>query len=601
MQNLQNMRKEFELEVWDAQGDIEDLDKLHRKLGYGKLASVLVLIGLIVMLINSLNIITIVFILVFIQLLILLSIIQIKSEKKLVDTTIKLKVNEDYLARMDGKWGEFEDVGEEFISKEHKYSADLDIFGKNSIFQYLNTTKTWHGRQKFAKDLTEANFSDEEVIERQRAVWELSPSKNFTTDFQLHGSKIHFKGELSELIEILKGSEHVRGVSPIFSYLLILPVFSSLFMLIVFIMQLSEFFIPAAILLFVHILLWIMSATKFSKELSKITGAGYRIGEYSELFNMVERRSFDCRELIKIRAKIKAGNGVVASDAINKLDRIITLIDMRRSGIMYFVLNVFFMWDFICLYLLRSWQAEYRNYVEDWFEALGDLESLLSFANLGLIEANSCLPSLTAENVVEAKELGHPLIPPTKRVNNDAVINNEILIISGSNMSGKTTFLRTIGVNMVLGLAGGFVCAKELNMPNIGISTSMRIADDLSEGVSTFYAELQRIKGIIDECKGKKTLFLIDEMFRGTNSKDRLEGAQTVIKSLESEGSIGLVTTHDLALCDLAKANERVVNYSFSEEYVDDEIVFDYKLRVGKSDSTNARFLMGKLGIEVEE
>jgi len=129
----------------------------------------------------------------------------------------------------------------------------------------------------------------------------------------------------------------------------------------------------------------------------------------------------------------------------------------------------------------------------------------------------------------------------------------------------------------------------------------MRIADDLSEGVSTFYAELQRIKGIIDECKGKKTLFLIDEMFRGTNSKDRLEGAQTVIKSLESEGSIGLVTTHDLALCDLAKANERVVNYSFSEEYVDDEIVFDYKLRVGKSDSTNARFLMGKLGIEVEE
>ena len=595
------MRREFELEVWDAKADIEDMNKLHRRLGNGKLASVILTIALIVMVINNLSIITIVFILVFVQLFILLCIVQAKTEKKLVDTTIKLKINEDYLARANGTWGEFEDMGEEFISKGHKYSADLDIFGKNSLFQYLNTTKTWHGRQKFAKDLSEANFSSDEIKARQYAVWELSASKTLTSDFQMNGEKIRFKGELRELIGLLKGSEHVDGISPIYSYLLILPVFSTIFMLVVFFMQLSEFFVPAVLLLLVHIVLWALSIMKVSGNLGKITGAGYRIGEYSELFSLVERRSFDCDELRAIKSRIKSDNGIVASDAVKKLDRIIMLIDMRRSGILWFVLNMFFLWDFICLYLLRSWQAEHQDYVEGWFEALGELESILSFANLGLVEENSCLPSIVEENAVLAKDLGHPLIHSEKRVNNDVTINNEIFIVSGSNMSGKTTFLRTVGINMALGLAGGFVCAKELNIPNVGISTSMRISDDLSEGVSTFYAELQRIKGIIDECKGKKTLFLIDEMFRGTNSKDRLEGAQTVIKSLESEGSIGLVTTHDLALCDLANDHERVANYSFSEEYSDDEIVFDYKLRVGKSDSTNARFLMGKLGIETPE
>jgi len=592
------MRKEFELEVWDAKGDIEDMQKLHTRLGNGKLASVILTIALIIILINNLHITTIVLILVLIQLFILLCIIQVKTEKKLIDTEIKLKINENYLARMDGTWSEFEDIGAEFISKGHKYSADLDIFGKNSIFQYLNTTKTWHGRQKFAKDLGEANFSSDEIKARQYAIWELSASKTLTSDFQICGSKIKFKGEIKELISLLKGSEHVDSISPIYSYLLILPVFSTIFMLTVFFMQLNEFFIPAALLLLVHIVLCGVSIMKVSSSLSKISGAGYRIGEYSELFNLVERRSFDCDELRAIRSKIKSDNGIVASEAIKKLDRIIMLIDMRRGGIMWTVLNVFFLWDFICLYLLRSWQAEHQDYVEGWFEAIGALESILSFANLGLVEPNSCLPSIFDEGIIEAKDLGHPLINEKTRVNNDVTINNEIFIVSGSNMSGKTTFLRTVGVNMVLGLAGGFVCAKELNIPNVGISTSMRISDDLSEGVSTFYAELQRIKGIIDECKGKKTLFLIDEMFRGTNSKDRLEGAKIVIKSLESEGSIGLVTTHDLALCDLANEHDRVANYSFSEEYVDDEILFDYKLQKGQSDSTNARFLMEKLGIE---
>ncbi|MDL2248930.1 DNA mismatch repair protein MutS, partial [Tyzzerella sp. OttesenSCG-928-J15] len=148
----------------------------------------------------------------------------------------------------------------------------------------------------------------------------------------------------------------------------------------------------------------------------------------------------------------------------------------------------------------------------------------------------------------------------------------------------------------VLGIAGGFVCASKLKLPNVGIGTSMRIYDDLSEGVSTFYAELERVKIIIDICKQEKMLFLIDEVFRGTNSNDRLEGAHSVLKSLDEAGAIGLITTHDLALCDMAD-NKRILNYSFNELYENNEIIFNYKLTEGKSTTTNAKFLMEKLGI----
>ena len=593
------MRREFQFEVKECGDNIIYLTESHKLLGNVKLGALIVILICAVLVFRNLNILLMALGVILIQLYILLSVIQIKTEKRIEENKIKLKINQDYLDRLDGTWHDFSDKGEEFVCKSHKYTDDLDIFGENSVFQYLNTTKTWHGRQRFAKDLSCANFDTEEIKGRQKAVWELSPTKNFTVDFQFYGSKIRFKGEILELISLLKGSSR-KSVPAVYSYLLLLPVFSTAFILAVFFTGFSELYIPAALLLFAHIALWVFCTIKLSGDLKKITGAGYRIGEYSEIFGMMERKFVDSATLKALKSKVKSDNGIVASEAIKKLDRVIMLIDMRRSGLMYFVLNIFFLWDFICVYFLRSWQAEYSDYVEGWFEAVGELESLLSFANLSFVEENCCIPEIVEENTIEAKALGHPLINISKRINNDVGINNEIFIISGSNMSGKTTFLRTIGANMVLGRAGGYVCAKELKMPNIDISTSMRVVDDLSEGVSTFYAELKRVKGIINDCKGKKTLFLIDEMFRGTNSKDRLEGALAVIKTLESEDSVGLVTTHDLALCDLAD-NERIKNYNFSERYENDEIIFDYILMPGKSESTNARFLMNKLGIEVAE
>jgi DNA mismatch repair ATPase MutS len=242
--------------------------------------------------------------------------------------------------------------------------------------------------------------------------------------------------------------------------------------------------------------------------------------------------------------------------------------------------------------------VKYSHIAESWFLALGEFESLLCFSNLPNVCGNTCLPDLTTGKIISAKEMGHPLIPNASRVNNDVSCNNNIFIVSGSNMSGKTTFLRTVGINLVLCRAGSFVCSKQMRFSAMEIMTSMRIVDDLNEGVSTFYAELKRIKAIIEFSKQTPDMiFLIDEIFKGTNSVDRLIGAKTVLSKLNEMGAIGIITTHDLDLCDIVSQYPRQKNYSFSEYYHDDEIHFDYKIKPGKSTTTNAKYLMKMIGI----
>jgi len=247
--------------------------------------------------------------------------------------------------------------------------------------------------------------------------------------------------------------------------------------------------------------------------------------------------------------------------------------------------------------MLEEWKEKYSKLSEDWFLKIGELESLISFANLPNACSNMSTPIYTDDkNIIKAEEIGHPLLPNDKRISNDMAIDDNILIISGSNMSGKTTFLRTVGINLCLAKAGSLVCANKFTFSNLNILTSMRITDDLNEGISSFYAELKRIKLIVDEAKkNQDILFLIDEIFKGTNSIDRLYGAKTVISKLSGLNTIGLISTHDLELCSLA--NSRIKNYSFSERYADNKIYFDYKIKEGKSETTNAKYLMEIIGL----
>lgn len=295
-------------------------------------------------------------------------------------------------------------------------------------------------------------------------------------------------------------------------------------------------------------------------------------------------------------------NEKAASQQIKQLDNIAGAVAFKYNPIVYFVINNLFFWDFHCLFALEKWKAGSGPSLRKWVNNLGIYEALASLAMVAQLNPDWCFPEFDQERLfLAAEQMGHPLLGNQQRVNNNFKIDKQIAVITGSNMSGKTTLLRTIGINLVLAYAGAPVCARKFNCSIMEIYTSMRISDDLNSGISTFYAELLRIKMIIDFSKNKQDMiFLIDEVFRGTNSRDRVIGARNVVLNLNKDWIIGLISTHDHELCKLEnEANGRIVNYHFMESYTEDEIKFDYLLKPGPCTTSNAKYLMKMAGIEI--
>jgi DNA mismatch repair ATPase MutS len=336
---------------------------------------------------------------------------------------------------------------------------------------------------------------------------------------------------------------------------------------------------------------------KTSSYLATVSLAPLIFGHYATVLQTVAKEDFANPHLQKIQSNLKE-----AVSAISALDLIINRTSVKSFGLFYYLLNMLLLWDFDCAIRLSNWKERYGNKCEFWLKRLGELESLLSLAVLGNTCSEACLPEVTTNTrQIKAQQLGHPLLPNQTRICNDFEQQEQLLLISGSNMSGKTTFLRTVGINLTLARSGGYVCAQSLQCASFQLISSMRIRDDLSEGISTFYAELRQIARIVSAAKSEGDLFfLIDEIFRGTNSEDRLAGATAVIGELSRRRAMGMVTTHDLSLCDLETSLSNLRNYSFAENYSGDSMFFDYRLRIGKSTSTNAQFLMRQVGIELD-
>jgi len=273
-----------------------------------------------------------------------------------------------------------------------------------------------------------------------------------------------------------------------------------------------------------------------------------------------------------------------------------------RMNAFYWIFNAFLMWDFALLTRLEKWKIKNRDRIGVWLYTLGEMEAYCALSNVHFDKSEWVLPEITEEEEIEAKEFTHPLIVP-EGVKNSFFLGGEIKtsLITGSNMSGKSTFLRTTGLNMVFSYLGLPVNAKVFKTGRMVPYTCMRTKDNLEEGISSFYAEILRVKNIIRATeRGEKVFFLLDEIFKGTNSADRHTGAEVLIKQLMERGSKGLVSTHDLELCELEKRDSRINNLHFKEHYTDNEIKFDYKLRKGKSTTRNAVYLMKMAGINLE-
>lgn len=501
------------------------------------------------------------------------------------------------LARLEGRWQEFPGGGEEFADGAHPYAQDLDVVGKRSLFQLLSSAFTHCGRARFAADLLAPAYSREELLRRQKAVEELAGQEEWTAELEYLLAQAGDDPAFPRLLEQLGDGRlflRSRAARGMLTASRVLTCGSAAAAAVT---GAPLALGAASLLILVQLLLWGLGMGPVNRYLGAVRDLSYRLSRYEEPVRAVAEHPFQGEKLREISQTMAE-----ALQGIRSLSTLSRRVSQSRNSLAALALNGLFLWDFGCAAGLSRWKQAHGEKAEGWFAALGELESLMSLANLPLACSTVCLPQPWQGPGLQARGMGHPLLRNEARVCNDFSMGREIRIISGSNMSGKTTFLRTVGVNLVLAQAGGYVCAREFRFAPARLATSMRIADSLSQGISTFYAELKRIKAIVDAARTDPSVFfLIDEIFRGTNSADRQKGAQAVLEALSRLGVSGLITTHDLELCRLEETCPGVSNQCFFERYEQGEILFDYKIHPGVSKTTNGAFLLRQIGLPLPD
>lgn len=518
----------------------------------------------------------------------------------LEEAKIFSQINRNEIEALKGNYSAFKN-GSEFIDSNHPYTSDLDVFGERSLFQLINRTHTFFGKKFLAQSL-QAPHKTPEILKRQKAITELKEKASWRQKLQVAGHKdTSLSIDPSSLINWFSSETIYDRRKWLTMLIIVLPILTTSSFI------LSFFFLPKAI----PTLLWIIQFIIVSFENKQIiliheltSSKATALNRYKELLFICENEDFCSEKLIELQQQLCSSSSGKASAAIQDLALYINQLDLRNNVYVHFPINTIFFWDLHWIRKLEQWKKKHRVDAAGWFKSIGKLEELNSLATLYFNNPKWTLPEITDDKkVILAANAAHPLIPENKRVANDIKINGpgKVLIVTGSNMAGKSTYLRTVGVNAVLALAGGPVCATSFKISNIKIYTSMRIIDSLQENASSFYAELQRLKLILDEVKREENvLFLMDEILRGTNSHDRHLGSAAVIRQLISYDASGILATHDLELGKLEKeVPGKIENYSFDVQIENDRLFFDYKIHPGICNSLNASILMKKMGIDI--
>lgn len=513
-------------------------------------------------------------------------------------TVALLDINRSSVARLEHRWTDFEADGAEFRDPEHRYIVDLDIFGPDSLFQWINVTNTHAGRERLRTWLTEPLSTTEEIHTQQEAVRQLGDNLDWRQGFQADGMASGRRYQ--DPTAFLNWAEDER---PMFSRMQrvvyrVLPAVTVALVLVA--TQAPSIVWMAITMVLVQTGLFIVRYTKNNRLGADVREQGSAMQDYAGMLRAMEENPFSSTRLTEFRERLHQ-DGSRASEALEQLNTMTKRLEVQHHPLPHFLLNILFLWDIQYLRRTESWKVKWGKQLRPWLADLGAAEGLASLAIIAHDHPDWTFPEVVeGEPRVEAEGIGHPLLPDDRRVTNSVPLEGpgSVLVITGSNMSGKSTFLRTIGINLVLAYAGAPVCATRFRCTLVDVYTSMRNVDNLEKSISSFYAELLRMKMIVDAAgKDRPMLFLLDEIFRGTNSIDRYAGAVTVLKKLSDKGAMGLVSTHDLELGELADESDRFHAYHFEEHYVDDEIRFDYKLRTGISTTRNAMQLMKMVGI----
>ncbi len=501
------------------------------------------------------------------------------------------------LARIDDRWAGTGETGERFADPHHVFSTDLDIFGRGSLFQLLSTARTRMGEDTLAAWLLRPS-AVETIRERQAAVSELRTQLGLREDLAVLGEDAGV-GVYPEAL--MKWAESPNLMKPLWIQILA-PILAALAVAAVVVWWAWDMVTPLILIIAIEGFVAYILRKPLEEALHGTENAFHDLNLLSEVLARVEAHKFESPRLQVLQRDLSSST-LPSSRAIARLRTLVDLINSRHNTFLR-VIDVPLMYSVQVGFAAERWRRLHGSAVRRWVTAIGEMEALLSLATYSFEHPADPFPELKeGEPFFDAQELGHPLIPAASCVRNDVTVGGEkrVLLVSGSNMSGKSTLLRSIGINVVLAMAGGPVRARRVHLTPLQVGASIRTNDSLQEGSSRFYAEITRLRNIFDLAGGDPPLiFLLDELLQGTNSKDRRIGAEGIVRALLERSAIGLVSTHDLALTDIGGSmNGYLRNIHFEDEIENGRIKFDYVLRDGVVTKSNGLELMRSIGLKV--
>lgn len=521
-------------------------------------------------------------------------------ENKIRNLELLSGTSEDELSILEHNYTHRYD-GASFLPHDHDYAHDIDLFAEGSIYQWLNRCYTEQGRALLANNLLHP-LDVEKSVQRQEAIKELAPMVAWRQQLQAFAIRnpVTHKTEKS-IVNWLSNDAAYKSNPKIFIFIYSLITLGVLAATIL-------GYIPFAIFMFAYIIFFIIAGV-FSRKAgagySELNGVIKEVETISELIKWIEGKSFTSPLLQQLQSRISQKKEP-AHKAIQHLKKILDRFDLRHHILGPLFLNTFLLWDLRQMLALDRWRNQHKTVVPEWFHTIAEAEVLNSLASFRFNDPDTCWPVFKeAHGSFRATGMAHPLIPKDKQVTNDFTIDGKgkIALVTGSNMAGKSTFLRSVAVNIVLARMGAPACCTMLELSPLQLMSSMRVSDNLNENTSTFLAELKKLKSIITAVNEHRTvLILLDEILRGTNSYDRHLGSDALIRQLVKQQAMAVVASHDLELTKLEDDfPTHIDNYHFDVEVQNEQMYFDYKLKEGVCKTVNAYLLMKNIGIEFEE
>ncbi len=484
-------------------------------------------------------------------------------------------------------------TGNQFVNPQHYYSHDIDLFGKGSFFQFLNRTATQAGMHTLAKQLLSNHIQD--IPKKQEAIKALTQIPKWRQQYEAIASLSAVETSANSIVDWISNhkaftSKRIAIFANIFS-VASLVVFALLFFGKITFFQLL-------IWLTIGLLITGRHLTKINDLYKDANKAKATFRQYYKLLEQIETQKFTAAFLIEKQQNIKTETQK-ASQIFKQFSKYLDALDQRNNMLFGLLGNGFLLWDIQQSYKIEKWMSNYATKVKNWFDVIAYFDAQNSLANMAFNQVDFNYPEITnTKNILEATNLGHPLLHSAKRVANDFSIEKEqFFIITGANMAGKSTFLRTISLSIVMANMGLPICASACLYSPTKLITSMRTTDSLSNDESYFFSELKRLKFIVDQIKSEDYFIILDEILKGTNSTDKAIGSKKFVQKLVGSHSTGIIATHDLSLCEISKDLNEVKNYYFDAQIKNDELLFDYTLKKGICQNMNASFLLKKMQI----